>query len=337
MAGLCVTGGGLALPRAARATDDAWVGFKRRYIVDDARVVDVGNKGVSHSEGQGWGMLFAEYAGDRPTFERLWQWTQASLRRPDGHFSWRWTPEARDPVADKNNAADGDLLIAWALARAGRRWNEPAWRAQSTFIAAALLNNLTVEVGGRLVLLPGIDGFRRTDGVVVNLSYYVWPALAMFAEASGDPRWKRLATEGQAVLDKAAFGAHRLPPDWLLLGPSGSRIAPGWPPQFGYEAVRIPLYLAWSGDRARLARFIDAWQATLTGGRPPAFIDLESGALPGYTASGGYAAVFELAQRVSDGRLGPLDSAGLSADDDYYSASLKLLSAMAIAEAPMPR
>ena len=42
------------------------------------------------------------------------------LQRGDGLFSWKWSPNTSDPVPDKNNAADGDILIAWALMRERR-------------------------------------------------------------------------------------------------------------------------------------------------------------------------------------------------------------------------
>ncbi len=330
---------GLSALAAARAQADdrSWTEFRRRFVIDGARVIDVGNKGVSHSEGQGWGMLFAEAAGDRATFERLWEWTQASLRRPDGLFAWRFTPGTANPVSDKNNASDGDLLIAWALARAARRWSESRWTAQSGFITAAVLTYMTAMVAGRLVLLPGLEGFRRGNDAIVNLSYYVWPALEEFARSTSDPRWKRLTEDGLTMLDQASFGPLHLPPDWLQVGPAGQSIAEGWPPQFGYEAVRIPLYLAWNGQRPRLQRFVTAWKQVQVGGRPAAFIDLKSGALPDYAANGGYQAVFELAQQVSAGTHAPLPATGLTDEDDYYSASLKMLSAIAARETPSPR
>jgi len=41
--------------------------------------------GISHSEGQGYGMLLAVAADDRPTFDLLWGWTRAQLMlRNDG-------------------------------------------------------------------------------------------------------------------------------------------------------------------------------------------------------------------------------------------------------------
>jgi endoglucanase len=53
------------------------------FLASDGRIVDTGNGGISHSEGQGYGLLVAEAAGDRASFDRLWHWTDAHLSRQD--------------------------------------------------------------------------------------------------------------------------------------------------------------------------------------------------------------------------------------------------------------
>src|SRR5216684_9223496 len=180
-------------PRIALADDQNWATFKRRFIQNGERVVDTGNKDVSHSESQGWGMLFAENNGDKDAFQKLWQWTSATLQRGDRLFSWRWSPKAAEPVADKNNAADGDILIAWALMRAAKRWEQPRWAAQARMVQGAILDQLAVEIQGRMILQPGAQGFTRKERRIVNLSYYVWPAIRDFAEAVGGEGvdWRR--------------------------------------------------------------------------------------------------------------------------------------------------
>ncbi len=57
---------------------------------------------------------------DRPAFDKLWQWTDNTLRnKSNGLFYWRYNPVAPDPIADKNNASDGDtLIVLGAAARA---------------------------------------------------------------------------------------------------------------------------------------------------------------------------------------------------------------------------
>src|SRR5260370_933144 len=228
-------------PRIALAEDQNWATFKRELTQNGERVVDPGNKDVSHSESQGWGMLFAENNGDKDAFQKLWQWTSATLQRGDGVFSWRWSPKAAEPGADKNNAADGDMLLAWALARA--------------------------------------------------------------AESGEAPRGVR----------------------------------DGGPPYDGLDAVRIPLYLAGRKEQARIGRFLSAWQTPLFGGKPPAWINLKDGSVAPFPSSGGYDAVLALTQFVSDGMLSKPPFATLIDADDYYSASLKLLSNIAVREPPLAK
>lgn len=94
--------------------DTAWESYKSRFMMPDGRIVDTGNGNVSHTEGQGFAMLLAVANDDRPAFDKLWQWTDKTLRNKDnGLFYWRYNPVAPDPVADKNDATDGDTLIAW--------------------------------------------------------------------------------------------------------------------------------------------------------------------------------------------------------------------------------
>lgn len=329
----CASLAALAACPATASTGQNWEAFKRRFIVGGARVIDTGNGDASHSESQGWGLLFAQDNDDRDTFRRLWEWTSASLQRNDGLFSWKWSPRLFNPVPDRNNATDGDLLIAWALTRAARRWGEPAWLEPARRIQAAILDRLVVESHGRAILMPGMEGFVKGSRRVVNLSYYVWLALHEFAEQQGgDRRWKQLERDGLWLLDKAAFSRHGLPPDWLLHGNQELTIAEGWPPHFGYEAIRIPLYLAWRGDRARLGRFVAAWRSPRFGGRPPAWINLVDESIAPYPSSGGYRAVAALTEFVAGGAAGPMPHARLVDSDDYYSASLKLLSNMAARE-----
>ena len=335
---MCAGLGVLALrPAFLRAADqDNWTIFKRKFLRGE-RIADTGNGDVSHSESQGWGMLFAEDNNDRETFQKLWEWTSSKLQRPDGLFSWRWSPKGPEPVADKNNAADGDILIAWALARAAKRWDDQRLASESQGIRTAIVDHLAVELhGGRRILLPGVQGFARKDSRIVNLSYYVWPAIAAFASMAGDTggAWRRLQTDGLSLLDRAAFGTFHLPPDWLLAGDHELKIADGWPPQFGFDAVRIPLYLAWHNDAPRLGRFLAFWRTPKFGGKPPAWINLRDDSVAPFPAPGGYTAIFALCQFVGEGFKTSAPLAGIVDSDDYYSASLKLLSNMAARDAP---
>jgi len=130
---------------------DSWRQYKDRFVTSAGRVVDNANGGISHSEGQGYAMLIAERLDDRPTFDAIWEWTQSNLLvRGDGLAAWRWTPQVPH-VADHNNATDGDLLIAWALAEASDRWHVSEYRRFARQIVEALAANV---VDGSTMTVP---------------------------------------------------------------------------------------------------------------------------------------------------------------------------------------
>ena len=142
-------------------------------------------------------MLLAVAANDRVAFDRIWGWTRANLMvRDDQLLAWRWEPNARPVVTDMNNASDGDILVAWALAEAAEFWQDESYRAAGRRIA--------VEAGRKLVLfggpdgpllLPGVSGFSqedRPDGPLLNLSYWVFPAFARLPLVAPEVDWRGL-------------------------------------------------------------------------------------------------------------------------------------------------
>lgn len=334
---LFATAAGRGHARSDTDFQQAWQIYRRRFVRAEGRVVDTGNGGVSHTEGQGWGMLFAEAADDRQTFDELWTWSRANLMRPeDGLLSWRWLPNRADPVPDRNNATDGDLFAAWALSRAARRWQEEAYRQAALRISQTLLDRLVIrgDNGKVRALLPGLDGFRSDGGVTLNLSYYVFPALFELVEleqgaAQRDRAadWQALILQGLLLVRRARFGRSQLPPDWLRLSDDDSVSPdPGFPPRFGYDAVRVPLYLAWSGllDADLAAPFQTLWSQSI-----PGWVDLSNDQVSDYQERNGYRSVASL---VLPANRPPLDlpADGLpTAEDNYYSASLTLLALLA--------
>ena len=180
----------LCLAAAGCAVDADWPAFKRGFVEEDGRVVDTGQDRVSHSEGQGFAMLLAVHHGDRPAFDRLWHWTRARLQvRGDSLFAWRWDPRSGVTL---NNASDGDLLLAWALVRAGEKWNAPEYTAAGRRIAADIRAKLLRRTAHGLVLIPALEEFDKPEGLTVNLSYWVFPAIADLGRADPSPDWAEL-------------------------------------------------------------------------------------------------------------------------------------------------
>ena len=319
-----------AAPPAVDELRAEWDAFRGRYLARDGRVVDTGNKNVSHSEGQGYGLLIAVRADDRASFDLMLGWTRRTLkRRSDNLLAWRFQPDSANPVADQNNAADGDLLVAWALLEAGRRWGNTDHLALGTAMARDVLKHLVRRSGGYTVLLPGARGFDRRDRTVVNPSYYVFPAIRALAQAVPDPAWVRLAADGLALLRASRFGRWRLPADWVAVAKADGTVslAENFPPRFSYDAVRVPLYLAWAklGAEPAVADSAGFWGDS-SHSYLPAWVDLTSNAIAPYAASSGIAAVARLAsaQRgmvTGEARVMPR----VAAATDYYSAVLGML------------
>ncbi len=311
-----------------------WAAFRQRTITPDGRVVDTGNGGVSHSEGQGWGLMAAQAANDPQTFARLLAWTTQTLqcRGSDSLHAWRFRPGAPEPVADLNNATDGDLFIAAALARAAARWNREDYAAQASRIARDILGLVRVA-GGRTVLLPGAAGFEKADSFVVNPSYYAFGLFPDLAAVAPSPHWAALQQDGRDMLLQARFGRWMLPPDWLRVdrrdGALG--IAPGWPARFSYDAIRIPLHLVWGNVAADpvLQSFRAYWTAARPA--PPAWTDLRTGEEAPYPAAAGLRAVASLTASAPIGSI-PNTLPSVMTASDYYSAGLILLSRMAAEE-----
>jgi endo-1,4-beta-D-glucanase Y len=310
---------------------DAWRAYAAKFTTPDGRVIDDANGGISHSEGQGYAMLIALRAGDRAGFDRLWKWTSANLEvRGDHLAAWRWDPAHEPHVADQNNATDGDLLIAWALAEAGAKWNVPAYTEAARDIADAVGMRAAIPSRFGPLLLPGTQGFGpgdRADGPVVNLSYWIFPALDRLGSISHSADWSGVAQSGLSLIDAARFGSSRLPSNWITLAGKSPAPAHGFPAVFGYDAVRIPLYLAWGrpDDVKRLAMF----SAVLAHGhRAPAVTDVASGTAVEPFGGDGFRAIAGLVDCVVRGSKMPRDLLQIRAES-YYSTSLHILALIA--------
>jgi len=319
-----------AAPASAKPFDGAaWRDYAQRFLLPEGRIVDSGNKGVSHSEGQGYGMLLAEAADDRAAFDRMWGWTQRNLMvREDGLTAWRWQPEGG--VTDRNNASDGDILIAWALLRGAERWKAEAYRMSAAATLKALAAAVVVEQAGMTVLLPGRDGFRKGESLVLNPSYWVFPALRAFAAQPGGEVWRKVADSGLVLLSKARFGGFQLPPDWLSLDPQGNTVvAEGFRKQYGYDAVRVPLYLAWDGYRdPYYFRPFAMLAARYSGTAIPATVSLPGGTTTQVAASVGMLAVYRLACLIA-GTGNTVTVPPFGPNEDYYSTTLAHMAALA--------
>jgi endoglucanase len=337
MAAAAMIGAVSTRDRAAAAFapgDPDWLSFKSRFVAADGRVVDTGNNGISHSEGQSYGMLFSVAFNDMQSFDLISGWTARNLTRPtDSLHIWRYLPNQRDHTPDLNNATDGDLVIAMALSRAARLWGRQDNARMALSIARDVRNLLIANAGSRVVLLPGLNGFTKRAALIANLSYYNFVALRELGAIDPSPLWQVLELDGLALMQAARFGRWQLPPDWLSVPLDGGpvSVASGWPPLCSYDAIRVPLNLTWAQvlppDIGQ--SFVSFW--TTAAAYQPAWANLSTNAVSSYAATGGLVAV-KAVTMASAPQMGLPTLPAVAECVDYYSASLTLLSRIAWSE-----
>jgi endoglucanase len=325
-----------SIPLSGALTDKAaWRAYKARFVTEQGRVVDTGNASISHSEGQGYGLLLAVAANDRDAFEKIWGWTRANLMvRGDELMAWRWEPDARPAVADMNNASDGDLLVAWALAEAGEAWSDASYRVAARRIAVELGRKLILpKTPQGALLLPAVSGFAaedRADGPVINLSYWVFPALERLSSAASEFDWTALTRSGLQLLERARFGAGKLPVEWVGLREAEAKPAQGFAATFSYNAIRIPLYLAWAGlgTTDDYAPFLSLWAQRSARGLP--IVDTADGRSIASLGESGYAAIADLTACAARGTRLPASFHTVRFSENYYPVTLHMFARIAV-------
>jgi len=313
-------------PGQGTITKAEWSAYVARFVTTDGRVVDDGNGGISHSESQGYGLLLAYLADDEATFDQIWSFTKTNLwLRDDGLVAWKWDPAAQPHITDLNNASDGDILIAYSLVMAGRAWVRPDFASAGLRISQAMERAVLLETDGQWYVSPAVDGFSpadQPDGPVVNLSYWIFEALPVLAAESGDDRWISLLESGLRLVQQARFGPKALPSDWISVKGAAAP-AEGFAPEFGYNAIRVPLYLIRAGQVSPplLLPFLNALGTTQTA---LPLVDVETGEVTQQLTDPGYVAIVAALECVLEGKPLPGTIANFE-PTLYYPSTLHLL------------
>ncbi len=325
----------VALTGAARAQDKAlWERYKENFVTRDGRTIDFYQSQVSHSEGQGYAMLIAVAYDDRETFDRVWAWTKDNLLvRSDNLFAWQWgkRPNGAWEVMDYNNATDGDSLIAYALIKASRKWGAPEYNAQAIKVVKNIRKSLVVSWKGKSFLLPSYYGFVRDNGVVLNPSYIIFPALRSFAEVDDKAFWDKLYRDGMYLVNDACFGKLCLPADWVMLTSDNVTVHTERSTYYGNEAIRTILHLSSVKSNQfpqGVAKMLEFYRQT---GYFPFWVDLSKDSFSFTPSPAGYYAIYGLAaDRMGNTALGKKifkeakDKLAVEGNN-YYSYSLYLL------------
>jgi endoglucanase len=229
----------------------SWVQYKRAYI-RDGRVVRPKNNNDTVSEGEAYAMLRAVLMNDRKTFDECLSWTQSTLSRKDSQgdalLAWHYD---NGSVTDSTSAADADIDYAFSLVLAYRTWQDRRYLDLAREVLDSILKLETVELEGRLYLLPWPQIVTETEAQIPqNPSYYAPSHFKLFYDVSGDKRWLELADTGYHLIQtlQNSFNGEKgsgLVPDWCAVDRHGKIMPlPGRSPLYGWEAARTPLRIA---------------------------------------------------------------------------------------------
>lgn len=310
---------------ATRALWERWV----QSYVRSGRIVDEHQRSISHSEGQGYGLLLAQAHGDRDVFEQIERWTTKHLSvRNDSLMAWKWQPGAGNNIPDWHNATDGDLFRAWALLRAGRDsgWTE---HTNAALRIARDIARLCLAPDPRAadepLLLPGAEARHAEDRVLINPSYIMPRALRELGEAAGEPALVQAADHGETVL--AELAATGFLPNWADVTRAGFAKPVEHDFRWGYDALRIPVYLAWSNRTDHPA--VRSAASLMSDGALPGHVVVEAapqGEVLQVSDRVGFTAIRRLIDCAS------LDASSARIGADYYSDTLLMLVDLAFRE-----
>ncbi|KKB75961.1 hypothetical protein VW35_19670 [Devosia soli] len=320
-------GGCMLVPAQAASvfTAEEWQSYLDAFVDESGRVVDTGNGNISHSEGQGYGLILSALAEDRAAFDRILEFTRKELMvREDGLAAWRWEPDADPHVTDTNNATDGDMLIAYGLVMAGETWNDPTLSAEAQKMVQTIGRSMLTSADGLPAILPGAEGFAGTDETggqpILNPSYWVFETLPVFAQLDPVIDWNAVSATGLELLRRATATPAGIPGDWVVMRDGAVEPAPNFPAEFGYNGIRIPVYLMRAGvDPAYLEPFRNnASSAGLFK------IDLTTGKAIEPISEPGYRLIQAAMECIATGRPVPAELRTLD-PTSYYAATLQLL------------
>ncbi len=311
-----------------------WEQYKDHFISKDGRIIDYYQNQASHSEGQGYGMLLALMHDDKVLFDQVWMWTKDNLNvRADGLLAWLWgeRPDEKWAVVDYNNATDGDILIAFALIEAEKKWGEQEYKVEALKIIEGIRKELSFNWQGRTLLLPAYYGFKKDGGFVINPAYFILPAFRTFAEVDEKPFWDKVYKDCYSILYEVSFSTLHLPADWVLLNKAGSSVYSERSENFGYEAVRVPLYMSFEDNPkfpAGIKEFLNTYNKI---GYIPLWVNLINDSISLKPAPAGFYAVYAKVAKImgeealSDKLFEEARSKLKEEKNDYYSFTLYLL------------
>ncbi len=236
----------------AKNTYNKW---KELYLVkcNDAFRVTCEGYNETRVEAIGFGTILSAYFGDKEIFDGLYNFYK-SKRTANANNMMAWNVSC-DGINDPGSATDGDIDVAFALIVAYAQWGE-SYLEEAKDVIQVIKNSVVTTCDSLLVLAPGYSK-ESTIGPMwggcdlTDIQYYTPAFFRLFAEASGDNDWNKLADDTYTILNASAHPKTGLVPDWQSVtgtpGGNSDRV-----PFFRYDACRVPWRISidylWNGN-----------------------------------------------------------------------------------------
>lgn len=185
---------------------------------DEAYIVDIGHNDI-RSEGMSYGMMIAALLRKRELFDKLWKFSQTHMKNTTGPLAgyYAWEVSTSDfSMMDPGPAPDGEEYFAAALLVASKVFGCDKFRCD----ALELLNDMAHKPqSGKVYTMMdanvGLPRFSPMEGNdFTDPSYNTVAFYRMYAKASGDSIWNKIAENSIAYLQKAVHPVTGLAADY---------------------------------------------------------------------------------------------------------------------------
>ena len=250
-----------------------WASYKAHFVLtlssSTERTIDPSENSITTSEAESYTLLRAAWLDDQTTFDANWQWTEATLQRPDGLFSWLYGQEPDGTYGiltsqgGENTASDADSDIALALLFAYGRWQEPQYLAAAQKVIAGIWSGEVLSIDGKPYLTAdNLESSSQSPVAAVDPSYFAPYSYRIFAEVDPSHPWSELLDDTYDVINESmdsplgSSSTAELPPDWIginkMTGAITALATSTADTNYGYDAMRLPWRLAldweWNHD-----------------------------------------------------------------------------------------
>lgn len=245
----------------------SWEKYKGSFITAQGRSIDPLQQNTTTSEAQSYAMLRAVWVDDKKTFDNVYTFTQANLKRRTDHlFGWRYGTLPNGsvgflPEGGSNSASDADSDIAFALILAGKRWNNPYYINEAKQLLPDIWKTETATASGKRYFIAGNWAQDATE-LIINPSYFAPYEWRVFAQVDKYDSWLSLLKPAYQLLHDVGTNpldtgsSVGLPPDWVSLDrTTGQLSAPrqqNLSTHYSFDAMRIPWRIAldylWNKD-----------------------------------------------------------------------------------------